>query len=97
MTCLFGIGILLSAPYYAWKWRSPATLLFTYLIPILPFVLVFDGWVSSLRTRTQEELEVLLRTCGAKYADRWELRSGAERHLRPGGYVHWFVCLKKEG
>ncbi len=95
-TLILGLGILLFAPYYAWRWRSPATLLFTYLVPVLPFVLVFDGWISSLRTRTPDEVEALLRSCGAPGADRWELRSGHVRHLWPCGYVNWIVCIKGE-
>lgn len=96
-TLIFGLGIMLTAPYYAWRWRSPMTLVFTYLIPILPFVLVFDGWMSMLRTRTPDEVEALLRTCGASTADTdaWELRSGEVRHLWPCGYMKWIVCTKK--
>lgn len=96
-TLVFGLGILLTAPYYAWRWRSPMTLVFTYLVPILPFVLVFDGWMSMLRTRTPDEVAALLRTCGAAPADvaRWELRSGEIRHLWPFGYLKWIVCVKK--
>ncbi|KJR86347.1 uncharacterized protein SPSK_02639 [Sporothrix schenckii 1099-18] len=96
-TLIFGLGILLTAPYYAWRWRSPMTLVFTYLIPILPFVLVFDGWMSMLRTRTPDEVEALLRTCGASTADTdaWDLRSGEVQHLWPCGYMKWIVCTKK--
>ena len=94
-TLIFGLGIMLTAPYYAWVWRSPMTLVFTYLIPILPFVLVFDGWMSMLRTRTPDEVEALLRTCGAADTDAWELRSGEVRHLWPCGYLKWIVCTKK--
>jgi hypothetical protein len=70
---------------------------FTYVIPIIPFVLVFDGWVSSLRTRTPKEVEALLRTCGADKDDisRWEVRSGRDMHLWPTGYLTWIVCEKK--
>ena len=99
-TLIFGLGILLTAPYYAYKWRSPMTLVFTYLIPILPFVLVFDGWMSMLRTRTPDEVEALLRTCGADVlaadgSSAWELQSGEVRHLWPCGYLKWIVCTKK--
>jgi len=93
---LFGIGILLLAPYYAWRWRSPMTLVFTYLLPVLPFVLVFDGYISSLRTRTPDEVEVLLRTCGAEGAEGWVVKSGDALHLWPFGYVNWIVCLKQD-
>ncbi|KAM5346486.1 hypothetical protein ACJ41O_009491 [Fusarium nematophilum] len=88
---LLGIGALLGAPLHAWRWRSPSTLFFSWLIPILPFVLVFDGLISSLRTRTPEEVEALLRSCGAD-ASRWEMRSGSEMHLWPCGYVNWVIC-----
>ncbi|KAM7207279.1 hypothetical protein V8F20_002341 [Naviculisporaceae sp. PSN 640] len=99
ITCaLFGIGIMLSAPIFAWKWRSPLTLVFTYLLPILPFVLVWDGWMSSLRTRTPEEVEALMRTCGAEgdIAESWEVRSGVEQLMWPCGELRWIVCVKKE-
>lgn len=92
---MFGIGILFSVPYYAWKWRSPATLFFTWIIPILPFVLVFDGYMSSLRTRTPDEVEALLRSCGADTSE-WELKSGSERHLWPCGYLNWIICKPVE-
>ena len=94
MVSLFGLGILLSAPLYAWRWRSPMTLVFTYLLPVLPFVLVVDGWISSLRTRTPNEVEALLRTCGAAGAERWVIQSGEARHCWPCGNVNWIVCLK---
>lgn len=69
-------------------------LFFTYIIPIIPFVLVFDGFVSSVRTRTPDEVEALLRSCGAD-ASNWEFRSGSSRHLWPTGYLNWVICAKK--
>jgi len=96
--CLFGLGIFLMAPYYALKWRSPATLFFTYVIPILPFVLVFDGWMSALRTRTPDEVEALLRTCGASGGEeevaRWEVRSGKTPFMWPFGNLNWIICVR---
>jgi hypothetical protein len=94
MTVMFGIGILLSAPYYAWKWRAPHALFFTYILPILPFVLLFDGWVSSVRMRTPDEVEVLLRTCGTD-TEGWEVKGGQERHFWPSGYLHWTICMPR--
>jgi len=70
-------------------------ILFTYVVPIIPFVLVFDGLISSLRTRTPDEVEVLLRSCGAD-ANGWEVHSGRKLHLWPCAYINWVVCAKKE-
>jgi len=39
-----------------WFWRDPIQLLLTYIIPVMPFIMAFDGAVSSLRTRTFEEM-----------------------------------------
>lgn len=95
--CLLGVGTLLVAPLFAWRWRSPATLFWCWAIPVLPFVLVFDGWVSSLRTRTPDEVEALLRTCGVdeKELGEWELRSGRECHLPPVADLNWIICTRK--
>lgn len=43
-----------------WFWKDPLQLLFTYIVPILPFTLSFDGCVSSLRTRTFLEVMTLV-------------------------------------
>ncbi|KAI0898835.1 hypothetical protein F4806DRAFT_506754 [Annulohypoxylon nitens] len=92
-TCiLFGFFILLIAPFLYW-W-SPLRLLFIYPLPVVPFVLTFDGIISSLRTRTPDEVEALLRTCGAD-CDGWEIKSGRERFLWPCGHLNWVICTKK--
>ncbi|KZF19829.1 hypothetical protein L228DRAFT_250256 [Xylona heveae TC161] len=44
-------------------------LFFTYLVPVIPVVLVFDGVVSSLRTRTLEEVVDLVRPTATTAAD----------------------------
>ncbi|KAL9945126.1 hypothetical protein ACHAQF_006044 [Verticillium nonalfalfae] len=93
--CLLGLGVLVGAPYHAWRLRSWAVLFFCWVIPVLPFVLVFDGLVSSVRTRTPDEVEALMRTCGAD-CEAWEVRSGSDMHLWPVGYLHWIVATKKD-
>lgn len=96
LTCtLLGIAFLLAVPYHAWRLRAPELIVFTYIIPVLPFVLVFDGYISSLRTRTPAEVEALMRTCGASM-EGWELRSGSEVHLWPCGSLDWIIATKKD-
>lgn len=43
-----------------WRWRDPLHLIFTYAIPVLPLVQMFDGLVSCLRTREFDELLALM-------------------------------------
>ncbi|TEA11424.1 hypothetical protein C8034_v007304 [Colletotrichum sidae] len=93
MPTVLGIGVLLLTPLHAWRLRSLSALIFTYLIPILPFVLVFDGYISALRTRTPDEVEALMRTCGAPM-DGWEIKSGCDLHMPPFGNMNWIVAEK---
>jgi hypothetical protein len=53
-------------------------LLWTYLIPIIPLVLLFDGVVSCLRTyRPQELREIVDKLSCSQY--RWEIGELAGR------------------
>jgi hypothetical protein len=79
------------APRYFW-W-SPKHLFFTFVIPLIPFCLVFDGYVSSLRTRTPEEVVRLLRK-DERLAE-WTLLSGEEMHTIPIGWLNWIICTRK--
>lgn len=88
---LMGICVFLISPYYFW--RSPGHLFFTYVIPIVPFVLVFDGIVSSLRTRSSEEVQALMKECGAD-CDGWVVKDGREQHTWPTGYMTWVMGIK---
>ena len=83
--------MLLITPFYFW--RSPGHLFFTYVIPIIPFVLVFDGYVSSLRTRSTQEILALMGKKGD--VKGWEFGSGSECHTYPTGEMTWFIGLRK--
>jgi hypothetical protein len=53
-------------------------LLWTYLIPVIPFVLLFDGIVSCLRSyRPQELREIVAQLTSCQY--RWEIGELAEK------------------
>jgi len=64
------LGILLS-PLLVWlhtpsitpfRWKR---LLWTYLVPVIPFLYMWDGLVSHLRTYTIAELQAMIDTCPA--------------------------------
>jgi hypothetical protein len=86
-----GLLMFLITPFYFW--RSPGHLFFTYIIPIIPFVLVFDGYISSLRTRNSSEVQALMKECGAS-CDGWIVRNGQEQHTWPTGYMTWVIGVK---
>ncbi len=63
-------------------------LLWTYLVPIVPFVVLFDGIVSCLRTYTPAELKLLTAELSDETQYRWEIgEQRAERAVLPVTYL----------
>jgi hypothetical protein len=78
MVFLVPVGALLVAPFVRpFRWT---VLLWTYLIPVVPAVLFFDGIVSCLRAYSPPELRELIEPLGAS-GYQWEI--GEER----GGFL----------
>lgn len=75
--CLSPLAVLLLAPFARpFRWSR---MLLTYILPVLPFVTVFDGVVSCLRTYSPNELRELVRELNSEgYV--WEI--GQERSWR---------------
>ena len=46
---------------------------FTYLVPIIPFTVAWDGWVSHLRAYTPQEMLQMTRDFSDSYS--WEIRN----------------------
>ncbi|EXJ87019.1 hypothetical protein A1O3_03976 [Capronia epimyces CBS 606.96] len=86
---------MLITPFYFWN--SPWHLFFTYLVPIVPFIWVYDGYISCLRTRTPEEVEALLRSrSSTEKLAGWKFISGQTRHTWPIGWLYWIICYNNE-
>jgi hypothetical protein len=84
---LVGLAQLATAPWQRpWRWRRMAL---TYLAPLVPFVLAFDGTVSCLRAYHVEELLALAHRAGDRPDWRWE----AGRLLVAGGLGHVVYLL----
>lgn len=96
--CLLGLGVFVFSPLFAWRWRSFGTLFWCWVLPVLPFVLVWDGWMSSVRSRTVDEVQDMMRTCGVDSDEvaKWRVRSGRVTHLPPWAEVHWIIATKDE-
>lgn len=74
---------MLSTPLLVWlltpliRPLTPARLLFTYLVPLVPAIVLFDGVVSCLRSYTPDELRSLVDQVPGAASYRWEI--GVER------------------
>jgi hypothetical protein len=67
---LVALAQLATAPWQRpWRWRRLAL---TYLVPLVPFVLAFDGTVSCLRAYRVDELLALAHRAGGGPDWRWE-------------------------
>lgn len=87
-------------------------LFFTYLVPIIPFALVFDGVISALRTRTGDEVLQLIYgphvTFNREQEDgessystyshgSWTFKAGSKMYSWPVGYMNWVIGEKGKG
>ncbi len=70
MICLIPfISIILAPAIRPFRWSR---LFWTWLIPLVPFVLFYDGIVSCLRAYSHRELETLIEPLKTRGYD-WEI------------------------
>ena len=89
--CMFP---LLWAGSWWWFWGDWSLLFWTYVIPVVPFVLVFDGVVSCLRVRRKAEILKLIKKSGAS-VEGWRFETGKELHTWTGGTMNYFIGIKE--
>jgi hypothetical protein len=65
------VGVLLLAPRM--QPRRPIWLVLTYLVPVIPFIVGWDGWVSHLRAYTPAEMMAMVSDFSQSYC--WEVRT----------------------
>ena len=83
------ISVLLTTPLIRpFKWGR---LLFTYLIPIVPLFVLWDGVVSSLRTYSLKEMDALVNSLENKDAFIWEI----DRIKSGPGVILYLLGTKK--
>jgi hypothetical protein len=67
--------VVLTSPFQKpFRWSR---LFWTYVLPVVPLAVAFDGFVSCLRTYTPEELMEMVSTLPGK--DDYEWQAGVER------------------
>ena len=80
-----------------WFWGQWTALFWTYVIPVVPFVTVYDGVISCLRTRRPHEVMALLKKASADLdgqVDGWHFQVGEQIHSWPTGTMSYFVGIK---
>ena len=90
--------MLLLGSWY-WFWGCWGHLFFTYAVPIVPLVIVFDGLVSCLRTRREGEVMKLIREAvrgDEGGLEGWRFETGGELHTWPTGTMQYFIGIKED-
>lgn len=94
---ILSIGPLMWLGSWYWFWGDWTHLFWTYIIPVLPFVLVFDGLVSSLRTRNEMEIFRLMKgKVEGTDGKGWRFESGKRQHTVGIGEMGYFIGVKEE-
>jgi hypothetical protein len=74
-----------------WRWSR---IFCTYVIPLIPFIVMFDGIVSCLRTYTPEELKVMVDSISAPHYE-WDI--GLQRiGILPVGVTYMIGYMREE-
>ncbi len=83
------ISVLLTTPFI--RPFTVGRIIFTYLIPIVPLVVVWDGLVSSLRTYSVNEMNALIENLNEKEKYNWEVNK-----VKSGpGAILYLIGIKK--
>jgi len=91
---VIGPGLWLGSWY--WFWGDWTHLFWTYVIPVVPVVVMLDGWVSAVRTRSGEEILALMKKGGMQEEMQgWRFEDGHRLHTWPTGVMHYFVGVKE--
>jgi hypothetical protein len=92
---LIPLLVLIFTPFIRpFRWSR---LLWTYVVPLVPFVVLFDGIVSCLRTYNPTELQALTAELSSGTQYRWEIgEQRAERALLPVTYLLGYPRAAKQ-
>jgi len=92
----FVIGPALWLGSWYWFWGDWTHLFWTYVIPVVPIVVMLDGWVSAVRTRSGEEILALMKKGGMEEEMQgWRFEDGYRLHTWPTGVMRYFVGIKE--
>ena len=83
------VSVLLTTPFIRpFKWGR---LVFTYLVPLVPLFVLWDGLVSCLRTYSVDEMSALVNKLDKKDSYLWEM----ERIKSGPGVILYLLGIKR--
>lgn len=85
------ITVLLTTPFI--KPFSVLRLIFTYIIPIIPHVVLWDGVVSSLRTYSVNEMQQLIKNVKNNETFDWQIK---KKKAQMGFIIYTIGIPKKQ-
>lgn len=95
------VTVLLIAPLlwlgsWYWFWGQWGHLFWTYVVPVVPIVTVYDGLVSCLRTRRDHEVLKLVNEAAKAGGglNGWKFEAGGETHTWPIGSMQYLIGVK---
>jgi hypothetical protein len=68
-------------------------LFFTYIVPLVPLMTVWDGYISNLRTYSVNELNQMIESLNA---DHYEWETGLMKTKQPGINITYLLGLPRE-
>ena len=92
---LIPLAVLMVTPFI--RPFRPSRLLWTYLVPVVPFIVLFDGIISCLRTYNPSELEALTAELTSENKYVWQFgEQKAEKSLLPVTFLIGYPSANKE-
>ncbi len=85
------LGLGFSTPFI--KPFNILRLVFTYILPILPLLVIWDGIASNLRTYAPEEMNELIDQLDNKASYEWQ--TGFAKGAIPGSKVSYLIGIPK--
>lgn len=97
LVTMLALGPSLWIGSWYWFWGDWTHLFWTYVIPIVPLVVVLDGLISAVRTRSGEEIMALMMKGEMeKEMQGWRFEDGRRMHTWPTGQLIYFIGVKND-
>ncbi|KNC84180.1 hypothetical protein SARC_03602 [Sphaeroforma arctica JP610] len=89
------LNVSLVFPLLGWLSMDWKSVLITYVLPLYPFIVVFDGMVSCMRTYTKAEMVAMVEKADPDGSFTWKVQEVQVRWWLPGMNMISLIGLPK--